>query len=440
MYYFDFSQIVKKSLLLVIYVCSCFGIYSNFITLLFLIFIFQNAVNGNYEFQLMTLNLKYMKIFASICRVLVGLVFVLSGFVKAVDPLGSMHKFNDYLIAFGLDEFSYISLPLSFILSTLEFIVGLGLVFNLKPKLSILGAILFMLMFTPLTLYLAITNAVSDCGCFGDFIRFTNWETFWKNIIITFFILILFFLRNKFEPRVSSRGQWALITVFIILISGFELYNYKHLPVFDFRPYKEGVYIPDNMIIPEGAPKDSMITYLYYKKNGETKEFTSENYPWEDTTWTWVDTKTIKVKDGYKPPIHDLNIIELYIDKNKIDNPNDILENILKDKAYSMFIIAYDLSKTDIKGFKKFEKLHKYLTKNNIKTYCLTASSFDDVLKFEKQLKYSLNYYTTDGITLKTIIRANPGLMIIKEGKIIKKWHYVDMPTESKISKIINSN
>ncbi|HKL66862.1 MAG TPA: BT_3928 family protein, partial [Bacteroidales bacterium] len=240
-----------------------------------------------------------------VSRYISGLVFIFSGLVKGIDPMGSMYKFIDYFTAFNMDALEPLAYVLGIILCTSEFIIGFAIITGIRMRIASWGLLLFMSGFTPLTLILAISNPVADCGCFGDAIHLTNWQTFYKNIVILVFAIIVFINRKSYRVISKPVTEWLVIAAMTVLFVLFTGYNRKHLPVVDFRPYKIGTDIREDMRIPEGAPADQFETTLIYEKNGEEKEFTLENYPADDTTWTFVDSETKLVKKGYTPPIHD---------------------------------------------------------------------------------------------------------------------------------------
>jgi len=379
-----------------------------------------------------------MKTLKIVARLLLGLVFTFSGFVKAVDPVGSAIKFGDYFNAMGVSGLREYSIIFAFLLSGLEFLVGFALLFNLKSKLAAWGALAFMVVFTPLTLWIALKNPVSDCGCFGDAVKLTNWETFWKNIILLILSIILLIKTDAEEYKKNIKLEYLLLGFAILFIFIFQWYNYQHLPVIDFRPYSVGTHIPDKMIVPENAPKDSTVTYLYYEKDGVVKEFTMDNYPWNDSTWVWKDTKTVVVRHGYMPPIHDLEIYKFDF-KSRIGKEN-ILDELLADTSYSLLLISDDLTTTSLKSLKSLSELMNYAQVHHYKTYFITASTGSDILKIHARLPYTIDFYTADATTLKTMIRSNPGLILLKSGTIIAKWHYNDFPDIKEFEKITLTN
>ena len=360
-----------------------------------------------------------MKKIRTISRIFIGIVFIFSSFSKAVDPLGSTYKFVDYFNAFGTTFFIPFALYLAILLSTAEFIIGVSLLFNVKIKIGAWSVLLFMSFFTVLTFILAIFNPVSDCGCFGDALILTNWQTFFKNLIIILPTIIIFLERNKFSSKYSNIEQWSIAGFFMLVMFYISIYSYRHLPIIDFRPYNIGTYIPNKMTMPENAPQDEYKTLLYYKKDGKTKEFTLKNIP--DSTWTWVETKNTLLKQGYHPPIHDFTITTL--------DGSDITDLILDSDDYYFLLIAYNLETTNINYQNKINDFADYCQDNNFKFMCVTSATNKQIEDFQAKTNAQYEFCNADEITLKTIIRANPGLVLLKHGVIIDKWHFNDIPT-----------
>ncbi len=361
-----------------------------------------------------------MHIIRFISRIIVGLVFIFSGFVKAIDPMGSTFKFTDYFIAFGLNFLQDIALPLAIILSTLEFMVGIALVFNAHRRMAAMGATIFMLFFTPLTLVLAINNPVSDCGCFGDALVLTNWQTFFKNLLVLIFVAFLYFTRKKqYKPYPVYQQNLLLgfAAVFIVGLSGYAL---KHLPLVDFRPYHIGANISEGMQIPESAPVDEYKSILIYEKNGEQKEFDETNYPWQDSTWKFVDTKQIKIKSGYTPPIHDFSISN--------NTKGDITDETLNNNGYVFLFVSKNINKIEEAQIDKLKQLSVYALSHNIPFIGLTATPLEQSSNFVATNQLPFEFFNTDEIQLKTIVRSNPGLLLLKKGTILGKWNFNDFP------------
>lgn len=351
-------------------------------------------------------------------RVLIGIVFIYSGFVKSVDPLGSTYKFIDYFNAFGTSWANSLSFVLSVIQSLAEFVIGVALLLNLRLKLSSLGALIFMLIFTPLTLYIAIASPVHDCGCFGDALVITNWQTFWKNLIILVPTLFLFKNRHIQTNVLKPIEQWVIVAVITLFIGIIIQYSYRHLPLIDFRPYKIGANIPEGMERPDGAPADEYKSTFIYAKDGVEKEFEVSNLP--DSTWSFVQANHELIKKGYEPPIHDFTIVST--------EGTEITDIVLSSENYYFLLVAYDLEKASLKNIEKANKLAAYSLDKGYSFIGLTSSSNETIDEFISETEALYEFYNTDETTLKTIVRSNPGLVLLKGGTIINKWHHNDIP------------
>jgi hypothetical protein len=357
-----------------------------------------------------------MKTLRIVSRIVVGLIFIFSGFVKAIDPLGSAYKFHDYFQAFNLSFLNSLALPLAVLLCTAEFISGFSVLTGLRQKAGIWGVMILMVIFTPVTFILALKNPVSDCGCFGDAIHLTNWQTFGKNIVLLAFAIILFANRNKKTNIFSTFTELAVTALAITLFVIFSLYNLRYLPVIDFLPYKTGVKIADKMTIPDGVPADKYLTTFIYEKNGVRKEFGLENYPADDTTWKFIDQKSVLIKKGYQPPIHDFIITSV--------NGEDLTQKILSYPGYSVLMISRKLALANKKNISDGFEFGRYCMLNGIDFYVLTSSGTNEVMSYEN----SLQFCSADETTLKTMIRSNPGYILLKNGTIIGKWSWANLP------------
>lgn len=361
----------------------------------------------------------------NLSRYISGFVFVFSGLVKGIDPMGSMYKFMDYFTAFHLDALQPLAYSLGLILCTAEFIIGFAILTGIRMKPAAWGLLLFMTGFTPLTLYLALANPVSDCGCFGDAIHLSNWQTFYKNIIISVFVVIVFVNRKKYKAVSGAPAEWTMLTIITVAFILFVQYNYRHLPVVDFRPYRVGANIPEQMYIPDDAPADEYETTLIYEKNGKQEEFTLENYPADDTSWTFVDSRSRLVKKGYEPPIHDFSLVT--------PEGQDLTDIILSDESYSFIMLSIKFSEAEKALIEKGIEAGMRCREEGISFYVLTASSTAMIDEFEGEL----NIFYIDETTMKTIIRANPGFMVLKEGTISAKWAGRDLPPVDELPAII---
>lgn len=364
-------------------------------------------------------NKKALHITGSIARTLLALTFLFSGFVKAVDPLGTVYKIQDYLHE-GFGGVFQWAIPAAGVaavcLIALEWLLGIAMLLNVRTQWTSWITLLFYCIMTPLTLYIAIANPVSDCGCFGDALVITNWQTFWKNIILLLLSICLFICR-KAIPELFSWWMEIIITLAALgSVAGIMGYSYTHLPQIDFRPYKVGNHIPTLMEIPDDAEVDQYEITLIYAKDGKEQTFTLENYPKGDPEWTFVDQKSVLIKKGYVPPIHDFEIETLEGDY--------ITQDILESEEPIALVVMYDLTKTDTTQLEKLmHMIHEYP-----RVYFLTASGEEEIFAFAEELGWDeeTTYSTfcfTDPITLKTIVRANPGVIVVQNGTIIDKYN-----------------
>jgi len=354
------------------------------------------------------------KILVEICRILLGATFVFSGFIKGIDPWGGAYKIQEYLVSFGLNWLSALDLVLSFLLSALEFSVGVCLLTGVYRKRTTIVALVIMCFMTPLTLYIAIRNPVTDCGCFGDALIIPNWATFFKNIVLLVAAIYLF--RNcKEMGRIYSRKRYQSAMLWpVIFILGFMFYSYFTLPIFDFRPYKIGANIPRLMEVPEDGEQPEYQTTLIYEKNGQEQEFSIDNYPRNDSTWTFVDSKSKLIKQGYIPPIHDFSITN--------SKGADITAEALSDPSYTFLLISKNIDEASDANISNINRLYDYSRRHNYSFYCLTASLQDDIRRWKEATAAEYPFCTTDETQLKTIIRSNPGLLLLKDGVILNKW------------------
>lgn len=362
----------------------------------------------------------------NVCRIFVALVFIFSGYVKAIDPLGTQYKINDYLGALSIAEYvpQFVTLIASILLSGLEFSVGVFLLFAIHRRAVSRLVVAFMSFMTAVTLWLALANPVEDCGCFGDAVILTNWQTFGKNIILLVMSVIVCFRPLRMVRFISRTNQWIVMNytiLFVIVSSVWSLYD---LPVFDFRPYYAGADIRKGMEIPDGAEQPKFETTFILEKNGEQREFTLENYP--DSTWTFIDSRTVQISKGYIPPIHDFSI--------QTADGEDLTEEILNDTSYTFLLVSPHLENADDTNFGEIDRLYEYALGYGYRFICLTASGENAINRWCELTGAEYEFYLTDDITLKTMIRSNPGLMLVKDGKVIRKWSHNRLPKSEELT------
>jgi len=365
--------------------------------------------------------LSIKKIAVNICRFILAVTLIFSGYVKAVDPSGTQYKIEDYMEAVGLAGLlpDWLTMTMSVGLCALEFCLGIFLLFAIQRRVSSRIATGLMAVMTLITLWLAIWNPISDCGCFGDAIKLSNWGTLWKNALLLACAIVV--VRNPLLMMrfISRTNQWIVIyftVVFILLTSLWSLYD---LPQFDFRPYHIGANIKKGMEIPEGEKQPQFETTFILEKNGEQKEFTLNDYP--DSTWTFIDSKTVQTEEGYVPPIHDFSLTEQ-------ETGDDITEEVLTDTGYTFLLVAPYLEKADDSCFGEIDQIYEYAEDNGLPFYCVTASSDKSINKWRDLTGAEYPFCRADGTTLKTIIRSNPGLVLLKKGTVIRKWSHHFLP------------
>ena len=367
-------------------------------------------------------------IITTVCRFVLAVVFIFSGFVKAIDPLGTQYKIQDYLDALGWTDVFPESIPfiVAALLGMLEFCLGVYLFFGIRRIIAPRAEVAVMAIMTPLTFWLALDNPVSDCGCFGDAVVLTNWETFGKNVVLLAMSLVVLKWRKRIFPLATTRFDWLIALYGFLYIFCMTIYCYRHLPIFDFRPYYVGADIRQGMEIPEGKEPTEFETRFVLQKDGEEKEFTLENYP--DSTWTFVDSRTVVKKKGYEPPIHDFSMI-------RYEDGEDITEQVLADERYTFLLVAHQLGQASDSRIDLINELYDYCLEYGYAFYCLTSSSDEDILKWQEDTGAEYPFCLMDNITLKTMVRSNPGLILLKKGVVIHKWNVVDFPDEYQLSR-----
>ncbi len=372
-----------------------------------------------------------MKALLLISRIFTGAVFVFSGFVKAVDPMGFAIKLGEYYDAFHLGFLHFSALPLAVIMCAAELMIGLNLLSGSKIKFTSWLLLIFMVYFSILTFILALFNPVTDCGCFGDAVKLTNWQTFGKNIILLVPTLILFVNRKKIKDTSFRVDGWAVTAFHFAIGCALSVYGLLYEPLVDFRPYRTGTHIADQMIVPEGAPADVYETTLIYQKNGEKKEFTEQNYPWQDSTWKWVETRKKLVQKGYVPPIHDFSITSA--------EGEDITYNILEDTSYVFLFISPRIDKAAPKGIPVINSLAQQCVRSGFRALALTSSMAGETANFKAKFHPPYEICTADETTLKTMARTNPAIMVLHKGTIVAKWSFRNVPDAGRLKKDILS-
>jgi uncharacterized membrane protein YphA (DoxX/SURF4 family) len=376
------------------------------------------------------------KIFLAFCRIFVGVLFIFSGLIKANDPTGFGYKLQEYFEVFHITFLNDYAVAIAIVLCTLEIILGGLLLLGFWAKKVISGLLLLIIFFTFLTFYSAYFKVVTSCGCFGDAIPLTPWQSFSKDLVLLILIGILFMNRKHLYPVVSTPAtQRAILIILTVVSAGFGIWTYNYLPVVDFLPYKVGNNLPALMQIPPGAPQDVYeITYtLKHKGSGEEKEMTDEEYLkteiWKDASWEiHGEPEKRLIKQGYQAPIRDLKIT----DSQGTDYTAEIIEN----PYYNLVIVAWNIKVADKKALGDLNAIAINAGENyNIRSVLLTASSPVDAEEFARSQKLVSEIFYADAVPLKSMVRSNPGLILMRDGKVISKWHFHSVPSYDELDK-----
>ena len=357
----------------------------------------------------------------NICRFILAVTFIFSGYVKAIDPLGTLYKLKDYAAAMALNDIlpDWALVIVAIALGALEFSLGVFMLFAVRRHMVSKLTLALMSVMTALTVWIYIADPVKDCGCFGDALKLTNGETLLKNIVLIACATLVAWRPADMARFISRTNQWIVryyTITYIIVTSVYCLYT---LPIFDFRPYRVGTNIKQGMEIPEGAEQPEFESTFILRKNGVTREFTLDNSP--DSTWEYVDTKTVQTKKGYEPPIHDFAI-------TTNDTGEDITEQVLTKKGYTFLLVSPRLAVADDSNFGDIDQIYEYAEENGVDFFCLTASTNEDIERWRELTGAEYTFCNADETTLKTMIRSNPGLILLKDGTIIGKWSHNALP------------
>lgn len=364
------------------------------------------------------------------CRIFTGLLFIFSGFIKANDPTGFGYKLQEYFEVFHLTAFNEYATAIAVVICGFEILLGALLLLGVYANTVAWGLLLLILFFTFLTFYSAFFEVVTSCGCFGDAIPLTPWQSFSKDLVLLALILIIFFNRKQLRSIIKGSGNQFVATVITAIISlGIGIYTVNYLPFIDFLPYKVGNNLPSLMVLPEGKQGDlfEQIYTMKNKKTGETKKVNDKVYMadklWEDESWEIIGEPESKlVKKGYDIPIPDL----LITDADGADHTQEIIAN----PYYNLVIVAKDLSSANIDAIQKINQTAIQLTKdyNGLRVVLLTASASKDAQYLSDKMQLIAEIFYADLIPLKSMVRANPGVLLLKGGNVVGKWHYNNFP------------
>jgi len=362
-------------------------------------------------------------------RIFVGVLFIFSGLIKANDPLGFGYKLQEYFEVFHMPFLSGMATGIAILLCVFEIVLGALLLFGFWRKQVTTGLLVVIIFFTFLTFVSAAFKVVTSCGCFGDAIPLTPWQSFSKDLVLLAMIVYLFKNRDQINPVTNdARWQSGLFAIVLTFSLMFSQFTYSRLPILDFLPYKVGASLPELMKIPAGAkPDEYLIMYnMKNKETGETKVMSDKDYLkteiWKDENWEIVgDPESKLIKKGYEPKIKDLQIT----DASGTDYTKELIEN----PYYNLVIVAYNLKDANEEGMAKLNAIALNATEQfNIRSVLLTSSSAQNADEYSKKMKLFSEIFYADAVPLKSMVRANPGILLLKNGVVINKWHYNNVP------------
>lgn len=358
----------------------------------------------------------FYTLLTNICRVLLSVVLVLSGFVKAVDPKGTMYKLQEYADAFSIDMFSNEWLLFfATVLAAVEFLTGVFLFMGVYRKFVAFLTLLVFVVFTPFTLYVALTDIVPDCGCFGDAFALSNNVTFFKNLLLLLLALIVFLGRWRFMPNISSKNRWMVVLFSIFYIAFVEGISLSYVPVIDFRNYAVGNNLRELVQGENGTYK----VVMTFEKNGEQRDFEQDSLP--DATWNFVGNRSELVAEGREPVVGDFSILDW-------ESDYDVAEDILADTGTVCILVIEQLEEASVGRVDKINELYDYCLEYNVAFFAATSSGEENIELWRRRTGAEYPIYWADNMLLRDMIRANPGLLLLRDGVIAGKWNIWDMP------------
>ncbi len=369
-----------------------------------------------------------MKVISQISRIFVGILFIISGFIKANDPLGFSYKLDEYFTVFHMPWLSSISLWMAIGICAFEIGLGVALLLGAKMQFTSWSLLLMIVFFTFLTFWSWKFDVVKDCGCFGDALHLKPFQSFMKDVVLLILIFFIFIGKNDIKPLFGDKLSTLMAYGGFIASFLFSLYCYRHLPVIDFRPYAVGKSITQGMQLPPNAIKDSIVMVFIYEKDGKNVELNMDQLKTIDDTYKFVDRKDKVIREGDKAPIHDFSI-------NTADG-TEITKDVLSMKNVFL-LVAYELNHTDVDVQNRVNDFVALCQRDGIEFIGLTSASVKEVDDFRHKHNSMFEYYYSDATMLKTMIRSNPGLMLLKDGTVTAMWHYNDFPSYDEVKSLL---
>lgn len=360
---------------------------------------------------------KYIDIFS---RIFVGGLFIFSGLIKLNDPVGTQIKLEEYFEVFAIDfgSFFHVFIPwaleIGMVLIVLELALGFAVLLHYQMSKTMWVMLSLMVFFTFLTFYSAYFDKVTDCGCFGDAIKLTPWESFIKDVVLMVFVTHLFWYRKSYEAVLGTKKGHAVIGGVAAISMFLGIYAVRHLPFIDFRAYRIGNVIPAQMI-PEEQP---IIEYIFEK---DGKKTASQQFLMAEDGYQYISSRV--TNEGKITP----KITDYYV-----SSPDGEDKTQYTFEGSKLMIVMYDVGKASVKNMDEIRALTKQL-EGKVDCFVLTSSGSDQMEAFRHEYQLAIPYYFADATVLKTILRSNPGIALWKNGKVLGNWHYNDTPTAEEI-------
>lgn len=367
-----------------------------------------------------------MKALTQISRILVGVLFIISGFIKANDTIGFSFKLVEYFEIFNMHFFVDYAVGMAMFICIFEIMVGVALLLGAYTRLNMWLLLLMIVFFTILTGYSAITNKVTDCGCFGDAIKLKPVESFLKDVVLLVFILIMFFGQKYIKPMLANKTIMSIaLGVSLLVTTFFTVNTYMFLPKIDFLPYKVGNDIGQLMTLPPDAKRDSVAMVFIYEKGGQRYEFGVNEVGNVDDTYKFVDRIDKVIVEGDKAPIHDFKLFDI--------NGQDYTDTLLMQRGFKMILVQTNINKSRRGIESQIAQLANDCAAAGIPFWALTNTALTEVEPYRHEHQFAFNYYNMDATPLKSMVRSNPGLMLMKDNVVIKKWSAYGIPTFEKV-------
>ena len=367
-----------------------------------------------------------MKLLTQISRILVGVLFIISGLIKANDTIGFSYKLVEYFEIFNMHFFVDYAVSMAMFICIFEIMVGIALLIGAYTRLNMWLLLLMIVYFTLLTGYSAITNKVTDCGCFGDAIKLKPVESFLKDVLLLVFILIMFIGQKHIKPIVSNKTIVSIaLGVSLLVITFFTFNTYMFLPKIDFLPYKVGNDIGQLMTLPPDAKRDSVVMVFIYEKDGKQFEFGVNEVGNVDDTYKFVDRIDKVIVEGDKAPIHDFKLFDV--------SGQDYTDTLLLQKGFKMILVQTNILKSRTGIEPQIAQLANDCALAGIPFWALTNTTLTDVEPYRHEHQFAFNFYNMDVTPLKSMVRSNPGLLLMKDNVVVKKWSAYGIPTFEKV-------